>query len=111
MWLLRSRAVARLLVRDVDLFFRAKLEAQLADTHEFVTQPDGADLAIVDIGRVEPEALAAELAHMPVLGFTNHTDTDGLRAAHQAGFDRVVIRSVISQRAPEVVGELLRAWE
>jgi hypothetical protein len=100
--------MASILVRDVELFFRAKLEAQLGGAHEFVTGPDRADLAIVDVGRVDPAAVVSELAPMPMLGFTNHTNTEGLRAAHQAGFDRVVIRSVISQRAPELVVELLK---
>lgn len=103
--------MASLLVRDIDLFFRGKLEAQLGGEHRFVTSPEGADLAIVDIGRVDPAELVAELPSMPVLGFTNHTDTDGLRSAHEAGFDRVVIRSVISTRARELVGELLSPSE
>ena len=98
--------MAAILVRDVDLFFRAKLEAQLSGAHELVTVGD-ADLAFVDIGRVELAAAAAELADTPTIAFTNHTNTDGLRAAHEAGFDRVVIRSMISESAGKLVDELL----
>ena len=32
---------------------------------------------------------------MPILGFTNHTDTAGLRRAHAAGFDQVVAKSAL----------------
>lgn len=98
--------MAVVLVRDVDLFFRGKLEAQLAGVHDLVTSGE-ADLAIVDIGRVDLAETAERLAGTPVIAFTNHTDTDGLRRAHRAGFDRVVIRSVISQQAQKLVDELL----
>ena len=40
---------------------------------------------------------------MPLLGFTNHKDTDGLRRAHAAGFDRVVVKSALFERSGEVI--------
>ena len=83
-----------------------KLEAQLGDAHQLVTAGE-ADLAFVDIGRVELAAAAADLADTPTIAFTNHTNTEGLRAAHAAGFARVVIRSVISERARKLVDEVL----
>ncbi|MGI9659305.1 MAG: hypothetical protein ACR2OD_10385 [Gaiellaceae bacterium] len=98
--------MARILVRDVDLFFRAKLEAQLGAAHELVSSGD-ADLAFVDIGRVELAGAIAELTGTPTIAFTNHTNTDGLRAAHEAGFERVVIRSIIAEQAGKLVDELL----
>ena len=95
-----------MLVKDVELFFRGKLEAQLATSHQLVTH-GSADVAIVDIGRVDVDAAAVELAGIPTIAFTNHTDTEGLRAAHEAGFERVVIRSLISKQAVELVDEVL----
>ncbi len=40
------------------------------------------------------------------MGYTNHTDTAGLRAAHAAGFDQVVAKSALVERARELVEEL-----
>ena len=56
------------LLIDVDLFFRAKIEA---------------------------------------LGFGRHTDAHLLRQAREAGFTRVIARSVLAKRLPEVVAALL----
>ena len=101
--------MATILVAGVDLFFRGKLDALLAGKHKLVTTDsvDPPDLVIVDIGRVDPDEVAEEWPEIPILGFTNHTDTAGLRAAHAAGFDRVVARSALAERAPELVAELV----
>ena len=100
--------MATILVAGVDLFFRAKLDALLGSTHKLVTTDsvDAPDLVIVDIARVEPEEVADAYPEVPILGFTNHTDTAGLRAAQAAGFDRVVVRSALAERAPQLVEEL-----
>jgi hypothetical protein len=101
--------VATILVAGVDLFFRGKLDALLAQEHKLTTTDsvDTPDLVIVDIARVDPDEVAEEYPDVPILGFTNHTDTKGLRAAHAAGFDRVVARSAIAERARELVAELV----
>jgi DNA-binding NarL/FixJ family response regulator len=101
--------VATILVAGVDLFFRGKLDALLAREHRIVTTDsvDPPDLVIVDIARVDPEEVADAYPDIPILGFTNHTDTTGLRAAHAAGFDQVVVRSALAERAPEIVRELV----
>jgi DNA-binding NarL/FixJ family response regulator len=101
--------VATILVAGVDLFFRGKLDALLAREHKLVTTDsiDEPDLVIVDIARVDPEEVADAYPDVPILGFTNHTDTTGLRAAHAAGFDQVVVRSALAERAPEIVRELV----
>jgi hypothetical protein len=104
-----SHAVATILVAGVDVFFRGKLDALLGTKHKLVTtdsvhQPD---LVIVDIARVDPDEVAEEYPDIPILGFTNHTDTAGLRAAQAAGFDRVVVRSALAERAPEIIEELV----
>jgi DNA-binding NarL/FixJ family response regulator len=43
---------------------------------------------------------------VPIVGFTNHTDTSGLRAAHAAGFDQVLAKSALGDRLGELVAEL-----
>ena len=63
-------------------------------------------LVIVDISRVDAEEVADTYADVPILGFTNHTDTAGLRAAHSAGFDQVVVKSALVERARELVEQL-----
>jgi hypothetical protein len=50
--------------------------------------------------------VADTYADVPILGYTNHTDTAGLRAAHAAGFDQVVAKSALVERARELVEEL-----
>ena len=59
---------------------------------------------IADISRVDPEEVADAYPDVPILGFTNHTDTAGLRAAHAAGFDQVLVKSaLVERRACELV--------
>lgn len=102
-------AVATILVAGVDLFFRGKLDALLGTSHKLVTTEsiDPPDLVIVDIARVDPDEVADAYPDTPILGFTNHTDTEGLRRARSAGFDRVVARSALAERAGELVEELV----
>jgi len=99
--------VATILLCGVDLFFRGKLEALLTG-HRFITveSTDQPDLVIADIARVDAEEVADAYADVPILGYTNHTDTAGLRAAHAAGFDQVVVKSALVERARELVEEL-----
>jgi len=96
--------VATILLCGVDLFFRGKLEALLPD-HHFITvdHTDLPDLVIVDISRVEAEEVADAYPDVPIVGFTNHTDTAGLKAAHAAGFDQVIVKSALVERARELV--------
>jgi hypothetical protein len=99
--------VATILLAGVDLYFRAKLES-LLPRHHLVTSDsaDRPDLVIADVARIEPEEVADAFPDIPILGFTNHTDTSGLRRAHAAGFDQVVARSALAERAPQLVEEL-----
>jgi CheY-like chemotaxis protein len=99
--------VATILLAGVDLFFRGKLEA-LLDGHRLITTDsvEPPDLVIADIARVEPEEVVDSWPDIPILGFTNHTDTEGLRRAHAAGFDQVVAKSALDDRAKELVEEL-----
>jgi hypothetical protein len=99
--------VATILLCGVDLFFRGKLEALLPGHHLItVDHTDPADLVIVDISRVDAQEVADMYADVPILGYTNHTDTAGLRAGHAAGFDRVIVKSALVEQARQLVDEL-----
>jgi DNA-binding NarL/FixJ family response regulator len=99
--------MATILLCGVDLFFRAKLEGLLPG-HRVVTvdSADRPELVIADIARIDPDEVADAYPDVPILGFTNHTDTAGLRAAHAAGFDQVVAKSALTDRVHELVDEL-----
>jgi hypothetical protein len=95
----------------VDLFFRGKIDAMLAASgHEVIAKPGGPppDLVIADVNRTDPEDVVARFPGVPVLGFGQHTDPHALRAARRAGFAKVVARSVLSDRLPDLVSELVR---
>jgi DNA-binding NarL/FixJ family response regulator len=100
--------VATILLEGVDLFIRGKLEAALAG-HRFVTSDsiDPPDLVIADLARTDPEEVADSYPEVPILGFTNHTDTAGLRRGQEAGFDQVVAKSALTERAPELIDALI----
>ena len=104
--------MATILLVGVDLFFRGKLEAILPG-HHFVTTDNvaEAELVIADIARIDPEEVADTYPDVPIVGFTNHADTAGLRRAHAAGFDQVLAKSALQERASEVIGELLAPVE
>jgi hypothetical protein len=99
--------VATILLVGVDLFFRGKLEGLLRE-HRLVTSDsvDPPDLVIADIARVEPEEVVDAWPDVPILGFTNHTDKAGLQRAHTAGFDQVIVKSALVERAAGMVAEL-----
>jgi DNA-binding NarL/FixJ family response regulator len=99
--------VATILLAGVDLFFRGKLEGLLPG-HRLVTSDSvhSPDLVIADIARVEPEEVVDAWPDIPILGYTNHTDRAGLQRAHTAGFDQVIVKSALVERAPQLVEEL-----
>ncbi len=100
--------MATVLLVEVDLMFRSKLEGPLTG-HRLVTSDstDPPDLVICDIARVDADEVADAWPEIPILGFTNHTDTRGLQRAHAAGFDQVIVRSALVDRARQVVDELV----
>jgi hypothetical protein len=104
--------MATIMLVGVDLFLRGKLEVLLAD-HRLVTTEgiDAPDLVIVDVARVDPNDVADTFPDVPLLGFTNHTDTAGLRRAHAAGFDQVVAKSALFGRTRELIEGLLASVE
>jgi DNA-binding NarL/FixJ family response regulator len=110
--MLRARCyihlVATILLAGVDLFFRGKLDALLAGHHLVTTDSvEAPELVIADIARIDPEEVADAYPDIPIVGYTSHTDTSGLRAAQAAGFDQVLVKSSLDDRAAQVVGELL----
>jgi CheY-like chemotaxis protein len=104
--------VATILLCGVDLFIRGKLEA-LLPVHRLITvdHTEDPDLVLADISRVDPEEVADAYPDIPIVGFTNHTDTSGLRAAHAAGFDQVLTKSALDERLGELVAELAASPE
>ena len=104
--------MATILLCGVDLFIRGKLEAVLPE-HRFETA-DGVeppDLVIADIARIDASDVAESYPDVPILGYTNHTDTSGLRRAHAAGFDQVVAKSALFERTRELIDGLLASVE
>jgi CheY-like chemotaxis protein len=104
--------MATILLCGVDLFIRAKLEAVLPEHR--LTSADGveaADLVIANIARVDADDVADAYPDVPILGFTNHTDTAGLRRAHAAGFDQVIAKSALFERGREVIDGLIASVE
>jgi DNA-binding NarL/FixJ family response regulator len=105
-------AVATILLVGVDLFFRGKLDVLLPDHHlvtaDTIAEPE---LVVADISRIEPEEVADTWPDIPIVGFSSHTDTAGLRRAHAAGFDQVLAKSALQERCAEVIQELLAPVE
>jgi DNA-binding NarL/FixJ family response regulator len=104
--------MATILLCGVDLFIRGKLEAALPG-HRFETA-DGVeppDLVICDIARIDPDDVADSYPEVPILGYTNYTDTSGLRRAHAAGFDQVVAKSALFERTDQLISSLLSPVE
>ena len=96
--------MSTILLCGVDLFFRAKLEALLPEYRFITVDHTGApELVIADVSRIDAQEVADTYPDVPILGYTNHTDTAGLRAAHAAGFDQVVAKSALVERARELV--------
>jgi len=100
--------VATILLAGVDLFFRGKIEGLLPGHHLTTTDSvDPPELVVCDVSRIDPDEVADAYPDVPILGFTNHTDTAGLRAAHAAGFDQVLAKSALNERLQEMVEQLI----
>ena len=86
---------------------QARRVAAGASPRHVATASHAPDLVICDIARVEPEDVAEAWPDIPIVGYTNHTDTQGLRRAHTAGFDQVIVKSALVERATRLVDELV----
>src|SRR6266542_3672832 len=104
--------VPTILLVGVDVFFRGKLEGLLPGHHLTTTDSvDPPELVICDVSRIDPEDVADNYPEVPILGFTNHTDTDGLRRAHTAGFDQVIAKSAMDEQLKGLVDGLLASGD
>jgi DNA-binding NarL/FixJ family response regulator len=100
--------VAKILLAGVDPFFTGKLSELLAGHQLTSTESiEAPDLVVADVARIEPEEIADAYPETPILGYTSHTDPSSLRAAQEAGFDRVVDRSVLVENAEDLISELI----
>ena len=104
--------MATILLCGVDLFIRGKLEALLSG-HRLITtdHTEDPELVLADVSRVDAGEVADAYPDIPIVGFTNHTDTAGLRAANAAGFDQVLAKSALDERISTVVSELVPSLE
>jgi hypothetical protein len=77
--------------------------------------PDGAEVMVVDLARVDGVALverlrdAGDLGRTKLLGVYSHVDVDSRRRAEAAGFDLVVPRSRMAREGPALVERLAGA--
>ncbi|MDX6481226.1 MAG: Response regulator receiver domain [Gaiellaceae bacterium] len=104
--------MATILLCGVDLYFRGKLDALLPE-HRLITtdHTEDPDLVLADVSRIDALEVADAYPDIPIVGFTNHTDTAGLRAANAAGFDQVLAKSALDERLSTVVSELVASVE
>jgi DNA-binding NarL/FixJ family response regulator len=105
--------VASVLVHGADLLMYSRIEATLRHLgHEVSRTRSGVesaavDLALCDVESVDVDEALELLRPARILGYGSHDAPKALRQARQAGFDRVVARSAIAERLPELVDELL----
>lgn len=106
-----------------DMFFASKIRATAEEMNLTVrffrnaealleaARKESPTLVIADLHtqKCDPFTLAEQLKSdeqlrvIPVLGFFSHVQTDLQQKAEQAGFDRVIPRSVFSARLPEIL--------
>jgi DNA-binding NarL/FixJ family response regulator len=101
-----------------DLFFRAKIEATggaagvavaFARDPDQIPTKDGPRLVLVDLGLAASDPVAAiralkTRAPAPtVIAFGAHRDVELLARAREAGADRVLARSALSEQLPEIL--------
>ena len=113
-----------ILVIVTDLMFQSRLREHVAAMGSEVVVGD--TLAVVREALTERTALAvldlhvdgvdwreavelAKGAGVPVLAFGRHTEGQLLRAAREAGCERVVPRSTLVAELPQLIEELMRA--
>jgi hypothetical protein len=100
--------VSKILLVGVDPLFAGKL-SQLLAGHQLTSAGsiEAPDLVVADVTRIEPAEIADAYPETPILGYVSHADPLGLRTAREAGFDRVVDRSLLVESAADLVSELI----
>jgi DNA-binding NarL/FixJ family response regulator len=100
--------VAKILLAGVDPLFTGKLSELLVGHQLTSTESiEAPDLVVVDVTRIEPEEIADAYPETPILGYASHADPSSLRAAQEAGFDRVVDRAALVENAEDLISELI----
>jgi hypothetical protein len=100
--------VSKILLLGVDPLFAGTLSQILAG-HQLTSSEsiEAPDIVIADVTRVEPGEIADAYPETPILGYAGHADPFGLRVAEEAGFDRVVDRSLLVENAEQLISELI----
>ena len=105
--------VASVLVHGADLLMYSRIEATLRHLgHDVSRTRSGVEPADrrprpLRCRAVDPDEALLLLRPARILGYGSHDAPQALRRARQVGFDRVVARSAIAERLPELVDELL----
>ena len=100
--------MSKILLLGVDPLFAEKLNQLLAG-HQLTSTGsiEAPDLVVADVTRVEPGEIADAYPETPILGYAGHADPFRLRTAQEAGFDRVVDRSLLVENAEDLISELI----
>ncbi len=100
--------MSKILLVGVDPLFVGKLSQLLAGHQLTSTESiESPDLVVADVTRIEPGEIADAYPEIPILGYAGHADPFSLRAATEAGFDRVVDRSLLVENAEDLISELI----
>lgn len=92
----------------VEPLFAEKLSGLLAGHQLTSTESiETPELVIADVTRIEPVEIADAYPETPILGYASHADPSSLRAAQEAGLDRIVERSVLIENVEELISELI----
>ena len=100
--------MSKILLLGVDPLFAGKLNQLLAG-HQLTSTGsiEAPDLVVADVTRVEPGEIADAYPETPILGYAGHADPFRLRTAQEAGFDRVVDRSLLVENAEDLISDLI----
>ena len=100
--------MSKVLLLGVDPIFAGTLNRLLAG-HQLTSSEsiEAPDLVIADVTRIEPGEIADAYPETPILGYVSHADPFSLRTAQEAGFDRVVDRSLLVESAKDLISELV----
>jgi hypothetical protein len=105
--------VATILLYGADLMFLSRIDAQLSARGHVVrrvregAEIPAAELAICDVEQVDPARAIELLRPARLLGYGSHEEPAALLRAREAGFDKVVARSAIADRLPQLVDSLI----
>jgi hypothetical protein len=99
--------VSKILLLGVDPLFAEKLNQLLAG-HQLTSSEsiEAPDLVVADVTRVEPTEIADAYPERSEERYAGHADPFRLRTAQEAGFDRVVDRTLLVESSEDLIAEL-----